>query len=85
MDERIQKLPIWAREIISNLEKRPQTLANEVLRLRKRVEHLELVNRKAHNHNDAMIEMFRCAAKGGNEVAAAVQRIVEDYLICDKE
>jgi uncharacterized coiled-coil DUF342 family protein len=78
--ERVAKLPAWAREHVKYLETRSAPLVEEVARMRRKVDELNATVRRKNDQIDAMVEMFKCAAKGGNEVAAAVQRIVEDFL-----
>ena len=34
---------------------------------------------------DAMVEMFQCAAKGENEIAKAIERIVQDWLVTEEQ
>lgn len=85
MKEKVARLPAWARELINALELRPQSLVHETGQLRKEVERLRAVNRQLSDRIDAMVEMFQCAAKGGNEIAQAVQRIVEDYTVSEGE
>lgn len=88
MDElevKIAKLPQWARDHIKFLRTRNEPVADEIRELRNKIEHLSKKARQQQDRIDAMVAMFQCAAKGGNEVAAAVQRIVEDYLVTDGE
>lgn len=84
LQEKISKLPTWAREHIRRLENLPGLQTEELARQRKQIDRLEKINREQKDRIEAMIEMFQCAAKGGNEVAAAVQRIVEDWLTTDE-
>lgn len=80
MEEKIAKLPSWARQHIKTLELQAQPNMEELSRLRKEVEKQQAINRRQADRIEAMVQMFQCAAKGGNEVAIAVQKIVEDYL-----
>jgi hypothetical protein len=80
-EEKIAKLPAWARELIRDLRTRNEPAAEEIAQLRRKVESLQRDNRRKQDRIDAMVEMFQCAAKGGSEVAVAVARIVEDFLI----
>ena len=84
-DPRIAKLPVWARELIHRLQTANEPAVEEIVKLRKEVEQLKKADRKKQDRIDAMVEMFQCAAKGGNEVATAVQRIVEDWIVDDSE
>jgi hypothetical protein len=85
MEEKIAKLPAWARQHINTLELRAQPNTEELSRLRKEVERQQAINRRQADRIEAMVQMFQCAAKGGNEIAIAVQKIVEDYLIDNAE
>lgn len=85
LKDRIARLPAWAREHIKHLEARPEVLAEEVVSLRREVSRLQGVVSRQRDQNNAMVDMFRCAARGGSEIAAAVQRIVEDWVVDDAE
>jgi FtsZ-binding cell division protein ZapB len=85
MAEKVRKLPLWAREYVRELQIRAEPNAEEITRLRRENERLKAIVRGQQDRIDAMLAMFQCAAKGGNEVAQAVQKIVEDYLTCDSE
>lgn len=82
---KIDKLPVWAKEHIAHLKALSEPQLSEIVRLRQKVEQLERIKRDQQSRIDAMVAMFQCAAKGGNEVAATVQRIVEDWIITDDE
>ena len=81
---RVATLPLWARTYVSFLQGEPANLRAETAILQKRINHLEIANRKKQARIDAMAEMFQCAAKGGNEIAVAVQRITDDFLVDDE-
>lgn len=83
--EKVKKLPLWARDFIRELEIRASPQTEEMVRLRKEVERMKRINGEQSGRIEAMVHMFQCAAKGGNEIAAAVQRIVEDYIVDDGE
>ena len=85
LEVKISKLPAWAREYIRELKIRAEPNLDEMVRLRLRNEDLKKTVAKQKDRIEAMVAMFQCAAKGGNEVAQAVQRIVEDYIISDEE
>lgn len=80
LKEKMAKLPLWVREHIRQLQLRADPQIEEIVRLRKEVQKLEAVKRQQQDRIEAMVHMFQCAAKGGSELAAAVQRIVEDFL-----
>lgn len=81
--EKCRKLPLWAREFVREMEIRASPQTEEIVRLHQEVERLKKRERQQSDRIQAMVEMFQCAAKGGNEVATAVQKIVEDYLTSD--
>jgi hypothetical protein len=85
IEQKVAKLPAWAREYIKRLEDLPRTQTEALVEQRRKTERLEKTNRVQQDRIDAMVLFFQCAAKGGNEVAAAVQRIVEDYLTYDEK
>jgi hypothetical protein len=83
--EKVGKLPVWARDYISRLELQGEPQLNEITQLRRKVQHLEGIIRAQKDRIGAMVAMFQCAAKGGNEVATAVQKIVEEYVTVGEE
>ena len=85
LKEKIAKLPVWAREHIARLQALSEPQIEEIVRLRQQVSSLQKEQRRLQDRIEAMVAMFQCAAKGGNEVAMAVQRIVEDFLTTDEE
>lgn len=85
LEERIARLPAWAREYVKEQQDRVRIANEEPLRLKVVIQRLRDLVRVQQDRIDAMVHMFQCAAKGENEVAKAVQRIVEDYIICDSE
>jgi uncharacterized coiled-coil protein SlyX len=82
--EKIERLPLWVRELIHELETQAEPQAREITLLKKRIQELEKLRRKLQDRIEAMVEMFQCAAKGGNEVALAVRFIVEDFLVSNE-
>lgn len=82
---KVAKLPAWAREIIKDLQTQPERQGFELRELHRRVDDLCRQNRKLQDRNDAMHQMFECAARGGNEVAAAVKKIFEEYVVTGEE
>ena len=79
----INRAPNGVKRYITQLENAVQPYAEESARQRKEIERLEKINRILRDRCEAMVQMFQCAAKGGSEIAAAVQRIVEDFLTDD--
>lgn len=80
LEEKIARLPAWVRDHIKYLKGLPAVQTEELARLRKRIEHLEQLDRKRKDQIEAMVNFFQCAAKGEHEVAKAVKTIVEDFL-----
>lgn len=83
--EKVKKLPLWAREFVREQQIRAEPQTEELARLRKENEKFQQIIRRQNDRIEAMVQFFQCAAKGGNEVAAAVERIVEDYIVSDEE
>jgi hypothetical protein len=79
-NEQIAKLPAWARMHINGLVGDAEPNRTEFTRLQMEITRLRKQNGLLQARVDAMVEMFKCAAKGENEIAQAVQRIVEDFL-----
>lgn len=75
-DERIAKLPTWARELIADLRRRVEygnePLLAEVARSRPRIEKLE-------RENGALRELLDCAARGGHKEAAEIVEVIRGY------
>jgi len=83
LEEKVARLPAWARERMRELELRAKIALEPVVELRLKVAGLEKALRIKQDRIDAMVAMFQCAAKGGSEVASAVKGIVEDFLTLD--
>ena len=81
LQERIARLPAWAREHIKRLHGLPQALADEAANLRRKVTSLEERNRKLSDQVEAMTEMFRYAALGGSKAAKTIVSTLEGYEI----
>lgn len=85
LQEKIARLPAWAREHMKRLEIQAQPNIDELVRLRGKVAQLEKVNRHLEDKVSAMIEIFQCAAKGGSEIATEVKKIVDAWVINEEE
>lgn len=76
VDERENKLPVWARELIADLRMRVQygnePLLDEVAKLRPQVEVLK-------RRNEALTELLQCAARGGHKTSQEVIAIIEEF------
>jgi len=84
MQEKIRRLPAWAREHIKHLEVHAEPNVDEIVQLRRKVEVLQKQNRVLVDRVEAMVHIFQCAATGGSEIATAVRGIVEDFLTCQE-
>jgi galactokinase/mevalonate kinase-like predicted kinase len=80
MNDRIKTLPKWAQEYIAELQTRIRIDAENRERDSSNVEYLKKLLRKKEDQVEAMVEFFRCAAKGEHEIAKAVERITADFL-----
>jgi len=83
--DKIAKCPVPVREYIKRLQNQADPYNAEIARLRQKVELLDRLSKKQSAQIEAMVNFFQCAAKGEHEVAKAVQRIVEDFLVSDEE
>ncbi len=87
MDElrdKIARLPTWVREHIKRLEVAAEPAIEEVVRSRRKIKDLEERCRRLSEQVEAMTEMFRSAAIGGNDGAKVVVSILEGYEIFQK-
>ena len=82
MDQREEKLPAWARQLIDSLRLRVESatepLVREIARLRPRAELLEA-------RNSALTELLDCAAKGGHKTAKEIMDILMAYELILKK
>lgn len=84
-DDRIAKLPVWARDMIKRLERANEPMIEEIVRLRRRNEVAEDKARNLSGANEALMEILRCAGRGGSDWAAAVVSVLEGYEIFKHE
>lgn len=75
-DDREDKLPAWAKQIIHDLRQRLRTsnepLVAELAKLRPQVEFLK-------RRNEALTELLECAALGQHKTAAEIVAILHTY------
>jgi len=79
--DRIPKLPVWAKDLIKQLEHLNEPTIKECNRLRKEIERLKDSERRIKGSNEALMEILRDAGKGGNDWARIVVSILEGYEI----
>lgn len=80
LDERIAKLPTWAREHIKRLTDAPETIRRTLVETNAKLAHANAQIRTVNDRLDAVHELLKCAARGGHETARAyVDRIVAEY------
>lgn len=82
-EERMKKLPVWARDYILRLETRVAELqgGRELNQAKFRVKYLEQQNKLYKNRIDAMTDLVTCAARGGHETAKEfVDRVIAEWL-----
>lgn len=81
LQQKIAKLPSWAREHITQLERRSAPAVEEARRQRNEAERAKDAFRNVKNSNEALLEILRCAGKGGSDWAATVVKVLEGYEI----
>ena len=72
-DQREDKLPVWARELLANLR---QQLEAE----RRKVKGLEHESKVYYARNEALNELLDCAAKGGHKTAQTIVDMIKVYF-----
>ena len=86
IDEKVARLPAWARGYINRLKTQSAPIIEEVARARREVAALREQNRQLRDRIDAMLEIFQAAAKGDSVVAKeVVSRAIETWIISDHE
>ncbi len=76
MDERENKLPVWAKETLANLRRQVQR-GNEPLI--KECATLRPLVVKLRAENDALKDLLAAAAKGGHLTAQQIIGVIEEY------
>ena len=80
VQDKIARLPAWARDLIKRLDERPARLVEETTILRKRITYLEEQLCCAKDRESAMVDIFRGAGRAGNETAKAfVDRVLNEW------
>lgn len=86
LQEKIARLPAWAREYIKRLEVQANPINSEMCRLQQKVDQMEKRCRVMSDRMAAMTDIFESAARGGNETAQAyVNRVIDEYTVPDEE
>ena len=81
MDDRVDRLPVWARELIHRLEIANEPAIREAARARSDMVAAKEKAKRLSESNEALLEILRCAGRGGSDWAAAVVSTLEDYEI----
>ena len=81
MRGKIAKLSSWARDLIRRLEHFAEPMMEEAVRLRKENTSLKGQFQQVKESNEDMMELFRRAALGGSDYAAAVVEVLDGYEI----
>jgi hypothetical protein len=79
--EKIKKLPVWAERLILRLASFNEPMADEVVRARRELGTLQEKVRRLSESNEALLELLRCAGRGGSDYAATVVKVLEGYEI----
>jgi hypothetical protein len=79
--DKIEKLPMWARRLILQLESANEPMVDEVARSRRELGTLQDKVRRLSESNEALLELLRCAGRGGSDYATTVVNILEGYEI----
>jgi hypothetical protein len=80
LEERIARLPGWARDHIKRLEDAPENLRGEMARRSEKIAYLEGQLKRLRDRCEAMEAIFTAAARGGNETAQAfVERTLKEW------
>ncbi len=86
LQEKVARLPAWAREYIKALELKPEALVNEAVKLRRDNAVLTERAKRLSESNEALMEILRYAGKAGmahrvSDWAATVVATLEGYEI----
>ncbi len=80
LDEKIARLPVWARDLIKQLTARAEPNFAEMVYMRNRLKVMEEHARKQSARCEAMVAIMQAAAQGGHEMAKAfVERTLDDW------
>lgn len=81
MEEKIAKLPAWVREHIKHLQLRSEPLVEEAVKAGKEAKQQRERARRLSDSNEALMEILRCAGRGGSDWAATVVSVLDGYEI----
>lgn len=81
MQEKIKKLPLWARERIKELEIYSRPITEELRRAHNETEKAKKRAQLLSESNEALLEILRYAGRGGSDWAAQVVSVLEGYEI----
>lgn len=79
--EKIAKLPVWARDLIKRLEYANEPMVEEVVKSRRELAQLQAKVRSLSDANAALMEILRCAGRGGSDWAKIVVDTLDGYEI----
>lgn len=69
--DRVDKLPVWARQLIRNLQEQAEPNNVELRIMRQQVANADERVKRMRVRMDVMIELLTCAGRGGHETAQA--------------
>lgn len=81
LQEKVARLPAWARQHIRQLETRSEPAIEEAARARKALAEREKVVKRLQDANSALIELLSYAGRAGLDWAAKVADVLDGYEI----
>lgn len=84
LQEKIARLPAWARKHIKMLEVRAEPAIEEAARARRKLEASENTRRRLACRLDAVLDLIQRAATtagAGGDYAATIVKVLEDYEV----
>ncbi len=82
IDEKIAKLPAWARDRIKALELKADPNNEELRRLRKEATEQKRLRDRCEAQCEAMIEIMKSASVGGHELASQlIERVLDTWTM----
>jgi hypothetical protein len=81
LQEKIARLPAWARAHIRHLEIRSEPAVEAAVIARRELEVAKKRLREVQSSNEALLEIIRCAGKGGLDWAKVVIDTLDSYEI----
>ena len=81
MQERIARLPVWAQDHIKRLHRDRQLAIEECAKLRRELGPVALKAQRMYESNEALLEILRCAGRGGSDLAKQISDTLSGYSI----